>query len=124
MVLAGVVALVVAGVIALAVATTMRNAATAAPSVDQEALGSATLPAMPAGDVAIEPEGRIYFELGSDAMPAAAAEVLGKVADAARTQAEKESARRHGLRADRRIDCRRHAVRHLNPWITMVLRMI
>ena len=89
MVLAGVVALVVTGVIALAVATTMSNAATAAPSVEQEALGSATLPAMPAGDVAIEPEGRIYFELGSDAMPAAAAEVLGKVADAVRAQADK-----------------------------------
>jgi outer membrane protein OmpA-like peptidoglycan-associated protein len=89
MVLAGVVALVVSGVIALAVATTMRNAATAAPPVEQEALGSATLPVMPAGDVVIEPEGRIYFELGSDAMPAAAAEVLGKVADAVHAQADK-----------------------------------
>lgn len=67
-VLAGVVALVVAGVIALAVsaagARSPAEAAAAAPA-------QATLP-------------RIYFEVDSDALPADASEVLGRVADAAR----------------------------------------
>jgi outer membrane protein OmpA-like peptidoglycan-associated protein len=38
---------------------------------------------------AAEPDGRIYFELGSAALPAEASEVLVRVADAARAQAGK-----------------------------------
>ena len=74
MVLAGVLALVIAGVIALAVSTTRGSSAKAA--------GTATA-AMP------EPDGRIYFELGSDALPPEAAEVLVRVADTARADAGK-----------------------------------
>lgn len=81
MVLSGVVALVLAGVIALAASTAMRhNAKVAAPA----AMATTTAAAVNA-----EPEGRIYFELGSDALPAEASELLVKVADAARAQAGK-----------------------------------
>jgi outer membrane protein OmpA-like peptidoglycan-associated protein len=77
MVLALVVGLVVAGVIALAAATTLgRHAKTAAP------------PAAAATGVA-EPDGRIYFEVGSDALPAGASDVLVRVADAARADTSK-----------------------------------
>ena len=81
MVLAGVVGLVVAGVMALAASTTMRHTAKAA------APAATATTAVTA--VAAEPEGRIYFELGSDALPAGASEPLVKVADAARAQAAK-----------------------------------
>ena len=81
MVLAGVVGLVVAGVMALAASTTMRHTAKAA------APAATATTAVTA--VAAEPEGRIYFELGSDALPAGASEPLVKVADAARAQAGK-----------------------------------
>lgn len=80
MVLAGVVALVVAGVLALAASSAMRhNAKGAAPAAT----------ATTAAAVAAEPEGRIYFEPGSDALPAEASELLAKVAEAARAQAGK-----------------------------------
>ena len=74
MVLAGIIVLVIGGVIALAARSglTHGNATTPAPTL--------------AAIVAIEPDGRIYFELGSDALPAAASDVLVKVADAARAQ--------------------------------------
>ena len=81
MVLAGVVALVVAGVIALAASTTMGG------GVEAARLGT-PLPAA-GGEAAAEPAGRVYFELGSDALPAEASDVLVKVADAARAQAGK-----------------------------------
>jgi len=86
MVLAGVVALVVAGVIALAASTTLGDTGKVAPAAGT----SAAAVAMPgtAGD-ATEPEARIYFELGSDALPPEASELLVKVADAARAQAGK-----------------------------------
>jgi len=79
MVLAGVVALVVAGVIALAISTTM-SATTGAP---------AARPTAPAAAMASKPDagqadGRIYFDLGSAALPADAAAVLEQVAMAAR----------------------------------------
>ena len=75
MVLAGVVALVVAGVIALAVSTTM---------------GSKPAPAAMASKAdAGQPDGRIYFELGSAALPADANDMLTRVADAARADAGK-----------------------------------
>jgi outer membrane protein OmpA-like peptidoglycan-associated protein len=77
MVLAGVVALVIAGVIALAASTTMGAARKATPN----AAGAA---AVSAGAAQAEPEGRIYFELGSDALPVDASAVLVRVADAAR----------------------------------------
>jgi outer membrane protein OmpA-like peptidoglycan-associated protein len=85
MVLAGVVALVVAGVIALAASTTMSG--TGKVALPAEAGNAAAAP-MVSGDPSA-PAGRIYFELGSDAMPAGASELLVKVADAAREQAGK-----------------------------------
>ena len=77
MVLAGVVALVVAGVIALAVSTTMGSKA-ARPAVAVQSKADAA-----------EPEGRVNFELGSAALPADAAELLTRVADAARASGGK-----------------------------------
>ena len=89
MVLAGVVALVVAGVIALAVSTTMGDSGkTAATSPTSAPLPVPVAPAVVSADMG-EPEGRIYFELGSDALPTDASDVLAKVADAARAQADK-----------------------------------
>ncbi|MEP7296234.1 MAG: OmpA family protein [Burkholderiales bacterium] len=76
MVLAGVVGLVIAGVIALAVSTTLGG------DVPAKAGATMTSPAA-------EPDGRIYFEVGSAALPAEAAEVLVRIADAARAQAGK-----------------------------------
>ena len=81
MVLAGVVGLVIAGVIALAASRTMGTAAKAAPA--KTAAVSATTAN------AAEPDGRIYFETGSDALPADASAVLVRVADAARADAGK-----------------------------------
>lgn len=78
-VLAGVVALVIAGVLALSTYKGMggaRKPTTAANSA---------LTAMVIG----EPEARLYFELGSDALPADASAILEKVADAARADAGK-----------------------------------
>ena len=83
MVLAGVVALVVAGVIALAVSTTMSG--TAKPAKPTTALAATAPVTADAGD----PEGRIYFESGSDALPADALDLLVTVADSARAQAGK-----------------------------------
>jgi len=78
MALALLLGLVIAGVIALAAATTLgRTAKTAAPSAAEAAAGVA------------EPDGRIYFEIGSDALPAGASAVLVRVADAARADASK-----------------------------------
>jgi len=76
MVLAGVVGLVIAGVIALAVSTTMGGGA-----VERAKPGAAA--------TAEQPDGRIYFEVGSAALPADASDVLVRVADAARAQAGK-----------------------------------
>jgi outer membrane protein OmpA-like peptidoglycan-associated protein len=39
--------------------------------------------------VAVEPDGRVYFEVGSDALPPQASDVLVKVAESARMQAGK-----------------------------------
>lgn len=75
MVLAGVVALVVAGVIAIAAATTMGKGHGAAPQAAAAVVETA------------EPDARIYFEVGSDALPADASAVLVQVADAARADA-------------------------------------
>jgi outer membrane protein OmpA-like peptidoglycan-associated protein len=84
MVLAGVVALVVSGVLALATSTTMRHTAKVAPPA-----AIATAAATAAAAEAAEPEGHIYFELGSYALPPEASELLAKVADAARAEAGK-----------------------------------
>jgi outer membrane protein OmpA-like peptidoglycan-associated protein len=84
MVLAGVVALVVSGVLALATSTTMRHTAKVAPPA---AIAAAAATA--AAAEAAEPEGHIYFELGSYALPPEASELLAKVADAARAEAGK-----------------------------------
>ena len=84
MVLAGVVALVVAGVIALAISTTMGKRAN--PSTARPATAAlATPPLATTSKVdAGQPEGRIYFELGSAALPTDAGDVLDRVATAAR----------------------------------------
>jgi outer membrane protein OmpA-like peptidoglycan-associated protein len=81
MVLAGLIGLVVAGVIGLAAykglgGANKGNTATAAKGAAAQL-------------VAGQPEGRVYFESGSDALPADSTEVLVKVADAARAQAGK-----------------------------------
>lgn len=78
MVLAGVVGLVIAGVIALAAATSMGSA---------PAKPSRAAPGMTTG--VVEPDGRIYFELGSATLPADASAILVRVADAARANAGK-----------------------------------
>jgi len=73
MVLAGVIGLVIAGVLGLAAGTSMhRTSATGAakPGMAVTAAGA--------------PDGRVYFELDSDALPADAQAELTRVADAAR----------------------------------------
>lgn len=72
MVLALVIGLVVAGVLALASATSLGRGGKA--STRPEAAAAALA----------EPDGRIYFDLGSDALPVDASAVLVRVADAAR----------------------------------------
>jgi outer membrane protein OmpA-like peptidoglycan-associated protein len=72
MVLALVIGLVVAGVLALAAATSLGRGGKA--STRPEAAATALA----------EPDGRIYFDLGSDALPVDASAVLVRVADAAR----------------------------------------
>lgn len=79
MVLAGLVFMVVGGVIALAAWRGLGGSARPA---------SATTAAVSAIVVG-EPDGRVYFELGSDALPASAMDILVKVSDAARAQPAK-----------------------------------
>jgi outer membrane protein OmpA-like peptidoglycan-associated protein len=81
MVLAGLVALVIGGVIMLAASKGIGGA-----SKSTAGAGSPTANAVAAA-IAGAPEGRVYFELGSAALPADASEVLGRVSDAAREQA-------------------------------------
>ena len=76
-VLALVLGLVIAGVLTLAVSTMRGHASTA----HQTSAGR--------GIDAAEPDGRIYFELGSAALPPDASAILVRVADAARAQAGK-----------------------------------
>jgi outer membrane protein OmpA-like peptidoglycan-associated protein len=75
MVLAGVVALVIAGVLALAISTTMGR-----PAGKPAAPAALTASKADAGQA----DGRIYFDLGSAALPAEAAAELDRVATAAR----------------------------------------
>ena len=79
MVLAGVVAMVIAGVIALAVSTTKGRA----PAESANVATAAEQASPSKGDAAV-PDGRIYFETGSAALPPSATDVLTLVADAAR----------------------------------------
>ena len=79
-VVAGVVALVIAGVIALAASTVMGSE----PSAPAAAADAAA--PMAANEAGMTPE-RLYFEIGSPALPADAAEVLARVAEAARASA-------------------------------------
>ena len=81
MVLAGVVALVVAGVIALAVSTATR--APAALRTAEAAPAGMPVPEMMA---TAEAEDRVFFDPGSDALPASASPVLARVADLARAE--------------------------------------
>jgi outer membrane protein OmpA-like peptidoglycan-associated protein len=87
---AGIVGLVIAGVIALAASTLMRSkpappAETMAAPVAAEphTQTPAETPAA-ATSATAAPIERLYFEVGSPALPADAAEVLARVADAAR----------------------------------------
>ena len=75
MLLAGLLALVVGGVLALAVHKGMG--------------GTAKTPSAATAALAGEPQGRVYFAPGSDALPPEASEILVKVADAARAQSDK-----------------------------------
>ena len=79
MAVAGVVALVIAGVIALAAATTM-NAGDG-----KAAAKGASAAAAPMA----EADGRIFFEVGSDALPPEAAEVLTRISETARADASR-----------------------------------
>lgn len=86
MVLSGIVALVIAGVIGLAISS---RSGSKAPPVAAKAPAAAAAPAAPpaaaaAPVVVSEAAERLYFEVGSDALPADAMGVLAKVADAAR----------------------------------------
>jgi len=90
---AGIVGLVVAGVIALAASTVMRPkpapvAQTMAAPVAAEphTATPAEAPAV-AGRAAAAPIERLYFDVGSPALPSDAADVLARVADAARASA-------------------------------------
>ena len=86
---AGIIGLVIAGVIALAASTVMRTksvppaAATVAVAAEANTAAPAEAPTAVAG-AAVE---RLYFEVGSPALPSDAAEVLARVADAVRASA-------------------------------------
>ncbi len=84
MVLAGLVALVIAGVLALAIASTQR----AKPPARAGVPTSAKAAAMASADAA-EPEARVYFETGSDALSNEAQAELTRAADAARADGSK-----------------------------------
>ena len=75
MVLAGVVALVIGGVVALATHQGLGGSA--------KARGAGAVTAL----VVDAPDGRVYFALGSNALPVEASDELARVADAARAQA-------------------------------------
>jgi outer membrane protein OmpA-like peptidoglycan-associated protein len=97
MVLAGVIALVIAGVLALAISTSTTTATTGTQLAGGAAAASAPPGAADTASVAPgaavpslgEADARIYFELGSDALPPDAAGELARIADAARTDAGK-----------------------------------
>ena len=88
-VLVGGVALVLAGVIALAVSTSPADSGKSAAIKPMPELSLAPIAPAVATSDAGEPEGRIYFEPGSGALPPDASAVLAEVADAARAQAGK-----------------------------------
>ena len=81
MAVAAVVAIVIAGVLALAISSS-RSHGRAAASTGAVVAGAA-VPELGAAD------GRIYFELASDALPADAQAELGRIADAARAESGK-----------------------------------
>ena len=84
MVLAGLLALVIGGVLALAIFSTQR----ARPPAKAAVPTSATAAAMASADAA-EPEARVYFEAGSDALSNEAQAALTLAADAARADGSK-----------------------------------
>lgn len=98
MTVAAVVALVIAGVLALAISTTMGGARGARGAAANTAVAATRGPATPASGSSVTQadaaaavpnlgpaDGRIYFELASDALPADAQADLARIADAART---------------------------------------
>ena len=89
MVLAGLLALVVAGVLGLAAFKGLGGAARGSTGTAANAAGNMAAKNAATQLVVGAPEGRVYFELGSDALPADASEVLVKVADAARAESGK-----------------------------------
>jgi outer membrane protein OmpA-like peptidoglycan-associated protein len=88
MVLAGIVALVLAGVIGLAISTRpgLKKPAATAAAVPAATPPAAAVPSLPATAPVVVSEAaeRLYFDVGSDTLPADAMGVLAKVADAAR----------------------------------------
>jgi outer membrane protein OmpA-like peptidoglycan-associated protein len=84
MVLAGLVALVIAGVLTLAISSTQR----AKPASKLVVPTSAAAAAMASADAA-EPQARVYFETGSDALSNEAQAALASAADAARADGNK-----------------------------------
>ena len=94
---AGIIGLVIAGVIALAASTVMRSksapsvasvvAPAAATAAHANAPAEAAEAAAAGGSATAAPVERLYFEVGSPALPSDAAEVLARIADAARAHA-------------------------------------
>ncbi len=81
-VVAGVIGLVVVGVLALAVSRIGRGPAAPAPAVAMPP--SVAAPARM--EVGFAPPEKLYFAVGSDALPAESNDVLARVAEAARAQ--------------------------------------
>ncbi len=80
MVLAGLLALVIGGVLALAISSTQR--------AELSARAAAATSAIAGADTA-EPDARVYFETGSDALSNEAQAALTRAADAARADGSK-----------------------------------
>lgn len=84
MVVAGVVALVIAGVIALAVATSLGNGSVM--GEDAVPASSATPTTRALVDAV---RAKVYFSLGSDALPPEASEVISRMAETARVESKR-----------------------------------
>jgi outer membrane protein OmpA-like peptidoglycan-associated protein len=84
---AGIVGLVIAGVIALAASTVMRAKSAPAAAVAVPAAAAPAEAPLAQASTSAAPAERLYFEVGSPALPIDAAEVLARVADAARASA-------------------------------------
>ena len=86
MVAAAVAALIAAGVIALVLFVTMGRGSGAIDGRITDASAGTEAAATAGAD---EPAGRVYFAIGSDALPTESSELLVQIADAARARADK-----------------------------------